>query len=96
MKAKGNHEGCIEQMYRMFNEKIYAGDIEVDENNLIRVDDWEMSKEIQEEVMKLWDLADDSDPVSLGDLDGFRRDFLKLHGFSVEGVDYDKPIESFL
>jgi enoyl-[acyl-carrier protein] reductase/trans-2-enoyl-CoA reductase (NAD+) len=96
MKERGLHEGCIEQMYRMMNDKIYKSGVETDENNLIRLDDWEMSEEVQETVDALWDKATDGDHDSLGDIEGFREDFLKLHGFNVDGVDYEKPVESFL
>ena len=57
MKEKGIHEGTIEQMYRLFSERLYGPDIvPIDEKGRIRIDDWEMREDVQEEVAKLWDL----------------------------------------
>jgi enoyl-[acyl-carrier protein] reductase/trans-2-enoyl-CoA reductase (NAD+) len=89
MKEQGIHEGCIEQMYRLFSERLYgASETLVDEKGLIRVDDWEMRPEIQAEVAKLWAELTTDNVYELSDLEGYRREFFQLFGFETDGVDY--------
>lgn len=90
MKEKGLHEGCIEQMYRLFSERLYGQDETlVDEKGLIRVDDWEMRPEIQAEVAKLWEELTTENVYELSDLKGYRREFFKLFGFETDGINYE-------
>ncbi|MGV7107932.1 enoyl-ACP reductase FabV [Flavobacterium sp. U410] len=89
MKAKGLHEGCIEQMQRLFQDRLYnGGEVPTDDKNRIRVDDWEMREDVQEEVKKLWAIATTENLSEIGDLAGYKQDFLNLFGFGFEGVDY--------
>lgn len=88
MKEKNIHEGCIEQMQRLFADRLYSNNIPVDENGRIRVDDWEMRDDVQAEVAKLWDKATTENLSEIGDLAGYKNDFLNLFGFGFEGVDY--------
>jgi len=89
MKAKGLHEGCIEQMQRLFQDRLYTGKaIPTDDKNRIRIDDWEMREDVQEEVKKLWAIATTENLPELGDLAGYKQDFLNLFGFGFDGVDY--------
>jgi len=88
MKAKGIHEGCIEQMQRLYADRLYANTIALDENGRIRVDDWEMRDDVQAEVSKLWEQATTDNLSEIGDLAGYKNDFLNLFGFGFEGVDY--------
>lgn len=93
MKAHGVHEGCIEQMYRLLNQKLYAGEVQVDENGRIRLDDLEMQDDIQREVKQLWEEISTENLGTHADLDGYDQDFYKLFGFGVEGVDYEADTE---
>lgn len=93
MKAKGNHEGCIEQMYRLFAEKLYAGAPVVDEEGRIRLDDREMLPEVQDEVTRLWNELNGDNLKEYADIDGFWEDFYGLFGFGMDGVDYDADVE---
>jgi enoyl-[acyl-carrier protein] reductase/trans-2-enoyl-CoA reductase (NAD+) len=89
MKAEGTHEGCIEQIQRLYSERLYTnGEIPVDEKGRIRIDDWEMNDEVQIEVAELWKGATTENLTSIGDLAGYKSDFLNLFGFGFEGVDY--------
>lgn len=98
MKAKGTHEGCIEQMERLFAERLYtgennsAGKVPVDPENRIRIDDWEMADDIQAEVNRLMDGVTQENLAERCDLAGYKHDFLAINGFDVEGVDYSKEI----
>jgi enoyl-[acyl-carrier protein] reductase/trans-2-enoyl-CoA reductase (NAD+) len=90
MKAQGIHEGCIEQIQRLYSERLYTGkEVSTDENGRIRIDDWEMREDVQEQVSNLWDKATTESLVEIGDLAGYKQDFLNLFGFGFNGVDYD-------
>lgn len=89
MKAKGTHEGCIEQIQRLFSARLYTnGTIPVDEKGRIRIDDWEMDDAVQKEVAELWKGATTENLPAIGDLNGYKSDFLNLFGFGIDGVDY--------
>ena len=90
MKEEGIHEGCIEQIQRLYQNKLYAGtDIPIDEKGRIRIDDWEMRADVQEKVAKLWEQATTENLLSIGDLEGYKKDFHNLFGFGFEGVNYE-------
>jgi len=94
MKAKGIHEGCMEQMYRMLADKIYkTGSSERDTEGLLRMDDWEMREDVQAEINQLWDKVTTENLKEISDLDGFRKDYMELHGFDVEGIDYSADVD---
>jgi len=89
MKAEGIHEGCIEQIQRLFEQKLYTGkEIPTDEKGRIRIDDWEMRDDVQERIKTLWEKATSENLTEIGDLTGYKQDFLNLFGFGFEGVDY--------
>lgn len=91
MKKEGIHEGCIEQMQRLFQDRLYTGNaIAVDEKGRIRVDDWEMRADIQAQVAELWLQATTETLPNLGDLEGYKTDFYNLFGFKVEGINYQE------
>ncbi|WP_178985178.1 enoyl-ACP reductase FabV [Winogradskyella helgolandensis] len=96
MKEEGIHEGCIEQIERLFNERLYAEDLQLDEQGRIRVDDWEMRDDIQAKVLELWKEATTETLPEIGDLEGYKTDFFNLFGFDVEGVDYDKDVDEMV
>ncbi|WP_353132555.1 enoyl-ACP reductase FabV [Pseudopedobacter sp.] len=97
MKAKGIHEGCIEQIGRLFKDRLYNGnDVPVDEKGRIRIDDWEMRADVQEEVAKLWEEATTENLSQIGDLAGYRTDFFNLFGFEVPGIDYEKDVNEIV
>ncbi len=89
MKAEGIHEGCIEQIQRLYSERLYTGNaVPTDNKGRIRIDDWEMRADVQEKIAKLWGESTTETLVELGDLAGYKQDFLNLFGFGFEGVDY--------
>lgn len=93
MKAEGIHEGCIEQIQRLFAERLYTGKpIPTDEKGRIRVDDWEMREDVQQQIAALWPEATTDSLAQIGDLEGYKKDFLNLFGFDVEGVDYEADV----
>lgn len=89
MKEEGIHEGCIEQIQRLFHDRLYkGGTVLTDDQGRIRVDDWEMRDDVQAKIATLWKQATTETLPEIGDLDGYRNDFLNLFGFEFEGIDY--------
>lgn len=95
MKEQGTHEGCIEQMERLMNERLYTGSaVPTDKDNLIRIDDLELDPKVQQEVNKRMATITQENFAQVGDLEGYRHDFLATNGFDVKGVDYDADVAS--
>ena len=93
MKAEGIHEGCIEQIQRLYADRLYTGNaVPTDEKGRIRIDDWEMRPDVQERIAKLWLESTTETLVELGDLAGYKQDFLNLFGFGFEGIDYQADV----
>ena len=92
MKAKGTHEGCIEQIDRLFREAMF-GDKALDDEGRQRVDDLELLPEVQAEVAELWSQIDTDNLNELSDFAGYREEFLQLFGFEIPGVDYDADVD---
>lgn len=90
MKEKKIHEGCIEQIWRLFADRLYSGkSTPVDSERRIRIDELELRHDVQEEVAKRWAQVDTTNLETLGDLEGYREDFYHLFGFRFPEVDYD-------
>jgi enoyl-[acyl-carrier protein] reductase/trans-2-enoyl-CoA reductase (NAD+) len=97
MKAAGLHEGCMEQMQRLFAGQIYApGGPVFDEGGRVRLDDLEMRPGVQSDVAALWPRVNTENLASLTDIAGYRAEFLKLFGFGLSGVDYEADVEPHL
>lgn len=89
MKDLGTHEDCIEQMDRLFRDRMYSGSPQPDEAGRIRVDDWEMAPAVQELVGQRWQEVNTENLAELGDFEGYKSSFLRLFGFGLEGVNYE-------
>ncbi|MDX2186787.1 MAG: enoyl-ACP reductase FabV [Opitutaceae bacterium] len=97
MKAKGTHEGCIEQMQRLFSTHLYGGNTpKLDEAGRIRIDDLEMREDVQAEAARIWPVVTTENLSQLTDIEGYRVEFLKMFGFGLSGIDYDADIEPHL
>ncbi|QPK02313.1 trans-2-enoyl-CoA reductase family protein [Enterobacter mori] len=93
MKQMGLHETCIEQMQRLFTDKLYAGgQVSVDSSRLIRVDDRELRPDVQHAVSELMSTLSDDNFTQVGDYAGYKKEFLQLNGFGFDNVDYQKHI----
>lgn len=89
MKKDGSHEGCIEQMQRLYSDRLYNGsEIPTDEKGRIRIDDWEMRQVYQDEIAELWKSISTETLTENGDLAGYKSDFLNLFGFGFDSIDY--------
>jgi enoyl-[acyl-carrier protein] reductase/trans-2-enoyl-CoA reductase (NAD+) len=93
MKAAGSHEGCIEQMQRLYATRL-QGEPQLDEGGRIRIDDWEMRPEIQSAVEEIWDRVATENLFELTDYAGYKTEFLRLFGFGLPGVDYTAESEA--
>lgn len=92
MKEAGLHEGCIEQMNRLFLDKL-SGDVQTDEAGRIRLDDYEMKDEVQSKIASVWESVDTESIPSLGDIKGYWDDFYQMFGFGYDNVDYTEDVE---
>ncbi len=95
MKQRGVHEGCIEQMVRLLEDRLYTdGEVPVDEQGRIRIDDLEMREDIQQEVADLWTQVSTDNLDNISDIAGYRSEFLRLFGFGLEGINYEADTEA--
>lgn len=98
MKERNIHEDCLDQMIRLYAERLYLNglnSIPLDSEGRIRLDELEMGQAVQEEVAARLARINESNLANLADIEGFRLDFLRAHGFEVPGIDYSKEVESF-
>ena len=95
MKEQGLHEGCIEQIQRLFATRLFTGDaVAADDKGQIHLDDWEMRDEVQDRVSELWTTVSTENLEQVSDFAGYRADFLKLFGFGLPGVDYEADVDA--
>lgn len=94
MKEKNIHEGCIEQMARLYKNKMFGtAGVELAEDGMIRMDDWEMREDVQGEVMQIWEKVNSDNLLALSDVDGYWEDFYHMFGFKLPEVDYSVDVE---
>lgn len=93
MKARGTHEGCIEQIQHLFRYGLYAEAPSYDEAGRLRADALELDPQVQAEVADLWAQIESDNLATLSDFAGYKREFLQLFGFEVDGVDYDAEVD---
>ena len=93
MKEKGTHENCVEQIYRLFMDRLYSATTAVDEKGRIRLDDWEMQDDVQQRVLDLWEQVSTENIADISDVAGYRNDFFRLFGFGFDGVEYDAEVD---
>lgn len=93
MKAQGSHEGCIQQIARLFKDKLLAEQVQTDAEGRIRMDDWELADKVQSQVMKYWEQVTTENAGELSDIEGYWEDFYHMFGFGYENVDYSKDTD---
>nr|WP_319473935.1 enoyl-ACP reductase FabV [uncultured Sphaerochaeta sp.] len=94
MKEKNIHEHCTQQIYRLFHDQLYTkGEIPTDQEGRLRVDDWEMLEEVQNEVERRWALQKEGQPLIQGDLEGVLEEYDQIHGFGFPDIDYKADID---
>ena len=93
MKADGSHEGCIEQVYGLFNNSLYGSSPITDQEGRLRADSLEMRPEVQSAVAKMWEKVETENVHETTDFVGYKQEFLKLFGFGIDGVDYEADVD---
>ena len=94
MKAKGTHEGTIEQIVRLYRDHLAPSvQPKTDEAGRIRVDDWELTPDLQTEILRIWSEVNTENLFSMSDYAGFKQEFRSLFGFEVPGIDYTQPVD---
>ncbi len=92
MREKGLHEGCVEQIYRLFSTGLYGEGAEMDENLRYRMDDWELRDDVQTALRTTWPQVNTENLFELTDYQLYKDEFLKLFGFGIDGVDYEADV----
>ncbi|MFU9137402.1 enoyl-ACP reductase FabV [Erwinia tasmaniensis] len=92
MKEKGTHEGCIEQVYGLFKDSLFNASPIIDEEGRLRADYKELAPEVQDAVDKLWPTVTDENLNDITDFVSYKREFMHLFGFGLDGVDYDADV----
>lgn len=94
MKEQGIHEGCIEQINRLMTTSLYGDKVVLDDNQRIRMDDWELREDIQQACRDLWPLITTENLAQKTDYAGYKQEFLNLFGFGLDEVDYDADVNT--
>ena len=94
MKARGTHEGCIEQVDLLFRESLYGNTPRIDDDGRWRADYKELEPEVQQAVGDLWTQVQTENIRQLTDFVGYKTEFLQLFGFEVPGIDYDAEVDT--
>lgn len=92
MREKGLHEGCMEQVQRLFATGLYGESVVMDESNRFRMDDWELKDEVQNACREIWPQVTTENLFDLTDYQLYKDEFLKLFGFGIEGINYDLDV----
>lgn len=93
MKQQGNHENCIQQMYRLLHDKLFQEVVQTDPEGRLRLDDWEMLPTVQAEVARIWQDINSDSLEQNADIDGYWQDFYNIFGFRIPGVDYSQSVD---
>lgn len=97
MKEANIHEGCIEQIQRLFADRLFSGKaVPTDEKGRIRIDDWEMRADVQTKISELWEQVSTENLPNIGDLEGYRTEFYNLFGFKVPGINYEADVNEIV
>lgn len=93
-KELGTHEGCIEQICRMFTDKLLVEKPEVDSNGYLRLDDYELDSKVQDKIKAIWNDVTTENLKELTDIDGYWEDFYTMFGFRIPGIDYTEDVDA--
>lgn len=93
MKEQGTHEGCIQQISRLFHTKLFVPEVCADDEYKIRMDDWELDEKVQNKVMEIWEKVSTENVKELTDIEGYWEDFYHMFGFHFDNIDYSLDVE---
>ncbi|WP_151669796.1 enoyl-ACP reductase FabV [Nitrincola schmidtii] len=92
MKEQGLHEGCMDQVWRLFSTGLYGTGAQMDDANRYRLDDWELRDDVQSACRDLWPQVTTENLFELTDYAAYKAEFLKLFGFGIANIDYDQDV----
>jgi enoyl-[acyl-carrier protein] reductase/trans-2-enoyl-CoA reductase (NAD+) len=99
MRQEGVHEGCMDQIYRLFAERLYnnlnPAEL-VDDSNRLRLDDWELREDVQQACRDLWPQITSENLFETSDYQLYKNEFLKLFGFGIDGIDYEADVDPLI
>jgi len=93
MKEQGLHEGCMEQVQRLFATGLYGDSAQIDDGNRFRIDDWELRDDVQKACRDMWPQITTENLFDMTDYAYYKDEFLKLFGFGIESVDYEADVD---
>lgn len=88
------HEDPLASMRRMFAEHVFAAEPGTDEQGLIRMDDRELSDEVQASLRRRFEALERGQPFDRALYDRFMAEYARTRGFEVEGVDYQAEFDT--
>jgi enoyl-[acyl-carrier protein] reductase / trans-2-enoyl-CoA reductase (NAD+) len=83
----------IRQSVRLWDHLTGRSQAAADDQGRLRLDEWELATDVQRDIAASWSQPTERLQAGLADLDWFRREFWRLYGFAVAGVDYSQPVE---
>ena len=93
-KELGTHEGCIEQINRLFTKKLLISQPETDSHNLIRLDDYELASNVQQKINEIWPIVSTENITDIADIEGYWNDFYTMFGFGLANVNYEEEVDA--
>ncbi|GHH69421.1 hypothetical protein GCM10018781_27900 [Kitasatospora indigofera] len=82
----------VHQLAALWDQLTGAAPLDLDADGRIRLDGFELADDVQAAVAERWENARTATVGDLADLDWFRDEVRRLHGFSVPGIDYTAPV----
>jgi enoyl-[acyl-carrier protein] reductase/trans-2-enoyl-CoA reductase (NAD+) len=82
-------------MVKLFSEKLYGPHVgkSLDEQGRIRLDDIELSRDVQDAIGRIWPKISTENLKEFSDIGGYKQEFLKLFGFGLASIHYDEDVE---
>ena len=93
MEKKQIHENAIEQIERMYQEKLFVDKPVLDQTGQIRMDDWELREDVQSEIEAFWEKLYAHEVPDFSYIDEYWVAFRQLFGFDLPNVDYSKDVD---
>ncbi|MCC9307794.1 enoyl-[acyl-carrier-protein] reductase FabV [Kitasatospora sp. RB6PN24] len=84
----------VDQAAALWNRLTGHAELGLDDQDRIRLDDWEMAPGVQAAVRAAWDRIDATTIVTSADTGWFREQVGQLYGWDVSGVDYEAAAET--
>ncbi|MFD6280783.1 enoyl-[acyl-carrier-protein] reductase FabV [Streptomyces sp. NPDC060209] len=84
----------IAQLTHLWDQLTGRAPLDVDDQDRVRLDTWELTPAVQDAVAERWQSATTDTITDLADLGWFTTQVKHLYGFGVPGIDYAAPVET--